>query len=267
MERFSALIGFVVILGIAFLLSNNKRAIRWRTVRWGLALQIVIAIAVLKGEWIAQKLAPIALPLERYGAALVFILLAIVVYQIAIRLPLALRRPIWYAFGVASLYLFLSFNLLAYMFEKLKEVVNNLIGYTSEGSKFVFGPLGDPKVAFIDEPAGIDSASADLWAEYGGALQVDGATRRRAIPHLLAMARRRLVTAVLAGFGRTISEVGAILIVGGNIAGYTRTMTTTIVLETSKGNLSMALGLGFVLIGISVAVSATIFALGAGEEQ
>jgi tungstate transport system permease protein len=113
----------------------------------------------------------------------------------------------------------------------------------------------------------VHSASADLWAEYGGALQVDGATRLRAIPHLLAMAQRRLVTAVLAGFGRTISEVGAILIVGGNIAGYTRTMTTTIVLETSKGNLSMALGLGFVLIGISVAVSATIFALGAGEER
>jgi tungstate transport system permease protein len=113
----------------------------------------------------------------------------------------------------------------------------------------------------------VHSTSADLWAEYGGALQVDGATRLRAIPHLLAIARRRLVTVVLAGFGRTISEVGAILIVGGNIAGYTRTMTTTIVLETSKGNLSMALGLGFVLIGISVAVSATIFALGAGEER
>src|SRR6516162_2157738 len=57
--------------------------------------------------------------------------------------------------------------------------------------------------------------------------------------------RLRLVTAVLAGFGRTISEVGAILFVGGNIAGYTRTMTTAIVLETSKGNLSLALGLGF----------------------
>jgi tungstate transport system permease protein len=113
----------------------------------------------------------------------------------------------------------------------------------------------------------VHSASADLWAEYGGALQIDGATRLRAIPHLLAMARRRLVTAVLAGFGRTISEVGAILIVGGNIAGYTRTMTTTIVLETSKGNLSMALGLGFVLIGISVAVSATICALGGDAKR
>src|SRR5438067_6126548 len=145
MERFSALIGFVVILGIAFLLSNNKRAIRWRTVGWGLSLQIVIAIAVLKGAWIAQKLAPIALPLERYGAALIFVALVVVVYQIAIRLPLSARRPIWYAFGVASLYLFLTFNLLAYMFERLKEVVNNLIGYTAEGSKFVFGPLGDSK--------------------------------------------------------------------------------------------------------------------------
>jgi tungstate transport system permease protein len=113
----------------------------------------------------------------------------------------------------------------------------------------------------------VHGASADLWAEYGAALQVDGATRLRAVSHLLAMGRRRLVTAILAGFGRTISEVGAILIVGGNIAGYTRTMTTTIVLETSKGNLVMALGLGFVLIGISVAVSATIFALGASGER
>ena len=108
----------------------------------------------------------------------------------------------------------------------------------------------------------VHDAVAGSWAEYGAALQVDGATGLRAIPHLLAMTRPGLVTAVLAGFGRTISEVGAILIVGGNIAGYTRTMTTTIVLETSKGNLSLALGLGLVLIGISIAISATIFALG-----
>jgi tungstate transport system permease protein len=109
----------------------------------------------------------------------------------------------------------------------------------------------------------VHDATVNSWAEYGAALQVDGATRLQSIPHLLAIARTRVVTAVLAGFGRTISEVGAILIVGGNIAGYTRTMTTAIVLETSKGNLSLALGLGFVLIGISVAVSTTIFALGA----
>jgi tungstate transport system permease protein len=108
----------------------------------------------------------------------------------------------------------------------------------------------------------VHDATVDSWAEYGAALQVDGATRLQSIPHLLAIARTRVVTAVLAGFGRTISEVGAILIVGGNIAGYTRTMTTAIVLETSKGNLSLALGLSLVLIGISVAVSTTIFSLG-----
>src|ERR1051326_3494217 len=144
MEGFSALIGFVVILGIAFLLSNNKRAIRWRTVGWGLALQIVIAITVLKGELIAQTFAPIALPRERYGAPILFIVLAIVVYQLAVRMPLSARRPIWYAFGVVSLYLFLTFNLLAYLFERLQDIVNNLMSYTAEGSKFVFGPLGDP---------------------------------------------------------------------------------------------------------------------------
>jgi tungstate transport system permease protein len=70
------------------------------------------------------------------------------------------------------------------------------------------------------------------------------------------------LTAVLTGFGRTISEVGAVLVVGGNIAGYTRTMTTTIVLETSKGDLGLALGLGFILIGITIAVSAAAFVLG-----
>jgi tungstate transport system permease protein len=99
------------------------------------------------------------------------------------------------------------------------------------------------------------------WRDYGGALLVDGASRLRALPELLAIARRPVLTAVLAGFGRAISEVGAILIVGGNIAGYTRTMTTTVALETSKGNLTLALELGLILIGISLAVSATGFAL------
>ena len=113
----------------------------------------------------------------------------------------------------------------------------------------------------------VHRAVADLWADYGGALQVDGATRLRTIPVLLAMGRLRILTAGLAGFGRTISEVGAILVVGGNIAGYTRTMTTAIALETSKGNLSLALGLGFVLIGISIAVSATVFTLAAEEKR
>jgi len=104
-------------------------------------------------------------------------------------------------------------------------------------------------------------AVEEPWQQYGGALRVDGATRLRSIRMLLAIARRSVLTAVLAGFGRTISEVGAVLIVGGNIAGYTRTMTTTIVLKTSEGELGLALGLGFILIGISVAVSAGAFVL------
>ena len=105
------------------------------------------------------------------------------------------------------------------------------------------------------------------WRDYGGALLIDGASRLRALPELLAIARRPVLTAVLAGFGRAISEVGAILIVGGNIAGYTRTMTTTVALETSKGNLALALELGLILIGISLAVSATGFVLTDGEKS
>jgi tungstate transport system permease protein len=104
-------------------------------------------------------------------------------------------------------------------------------------------------------------AVEELWAAYGDALMDLGANRWRAVPALLAMGRLSMLTAVLAGFGRTMSEVGAIIVVGGNIAGYTRTMTTAVVLETSRGDLPLALGLGFVLIGLSLMISATAFAL------
>ena len=72
---------------------------------------------------------------------------------------------------------------------------------------------------------------------------------------LFSLGRAFLLTAFLAAFGRAIAEVGAILIVGGNIRGYTRTMTTAIALETSKGELSLALGLGLILVTLSVTVS------------
>ena len=104
-------------------------------------------------------------------------------------------------------------------------------------------------------------AVEEPWRRYGGALRVDGASRRRSIRVLLQVARRSVLTAVLAGFGRTISEVGAVLIVGGNIAGYTRTMTTAIVLTTEEGDFALALGLGFMLIGVSLVVSATAFVI------
>jgi tungstate transport system permease protein len=97
----------------------------------------------------------------------------------------------------------------------------------------------------------------DLWAEHREQLKSLGASRPRAAMTLLWDARLSLGTAVLAGFGRASAEVGAIIIVGGNISGFTRTMTTAIALETSKGDLSLALALGLVLLLLVLAVNST----------
>src|SRR3954470_14977737 len=102
----------------------------------------------------------------------------------------------------------------------------------------------------------VHRASERAWARYGDELTTDGATRLQAVPQI-----SEVVTAILAGFGRTVSEVGAVILVGGNIRGLTRTMTTTIALQTSQGDLSLALALGAVLVGISISISATVFAL------
>ena len=104
-------------------------------------------------------------------------------------------------------------------------------------------------------------SASGVWREYGDELRIVGAGVVQSIATVLAIGAEGLLTTLLAAFGRTVSEVGAILIVGGNIAGYTRTMTTSIVLETSMGNLEYALALGAVLILISLAVSAAGFAL------
>jgi tungstate transport system permease protein len=110
--------------------------------------------------------------------------------------------------------------------------------------------LGTPIVVAL-----VHRMMVDVWASYGDALLVDGASRLRAMAPLMSIGRDGLVTAFLAAFGRAIAEVGAIIIVGGNIHGYTRTMTTAIALETSKGDLSFALALGLVLILLSMIVS------------
>jgi tungstate transport system permease protein len=104
--------------------------------------------------------------------------------------------------------------------------------------------------------------TVDVWAAYGDALLVDGASRLRALGPIMMIGRDGLLTAFLAAFGRAIAEVGSIIIVGGNIRGYTRTMTTAIALETSKGELSFALALGIILIILSMAVSGLSLALG-----
>jgi len=97
---------------------------------------------------------------------------------------------------------------------------------------------------------------ADAWSEYREQLTSLGADTYRAAMTLLWDTRFSLATVLLAGFGRAIAEVGAVMIVGGNISGVTRVMTTTIALETSKGDLPLALALGLVLIAIVVLLNA-----------
>ena len=96
----------------------------------------------------------------------------------------------------------------------------------------------------------------DLWAEYREELTAMEIGSLTAVRTLLWDARFSLVTILLAGFGRAAAEVGAVMMVGGNIDGFTRVMTTTIALETSKGNLALAIGLGIVLIALIMAVNA-----------
>ncbi len=99
-------------------------------------------------------------------------------------------------------------------------------------------------------------ALEDAWNEYQEQLRSLGAEGMKAALTLVWDIRFSLVTAVLAGLGRASAEVGAVMIVGGNIDGVTRVMTTAIALETSKGDLPLALGLGFILIGIVLALNA-----------
>jgi tungstate transport system permease protein len=107
----------------------------------------------------------------------------------------------------------------------------------------------------------------DLWVEYRDELTAMNVGPMGRVATLLWDARFSLLTAMLAGFGRAAAEVGAVIIVGGNIEGFTRTMTTAIALETSKGNLPLAMGLGMVLIAIVVAVNALAWAARRAAER
>ncbi len=137
------------------------------------------------------------------------------------------------------------------------------------------GPLGELGILFT--PAAIVIAQTllvlpivaalarqiveDAWTDYREQLTSLGVSRARAVPTLLRDTRYSLLTVVLAGFGRAASEVGAVMIVGGNIDGVTRVMTTAIALETSKGDLPLALWLGAVLIGTVLAVNTAAYAI------
>lgn len=107
----------------------------------------------------------------------------------------------------------------------------------------------------------------DLWDEYEDQLRSLGAGPARALPTLLWDGRFSLITTILAGFGRASGEVGAVMIVGGNIDHVTRVMTTSIALEVSKGDLALALGLGLILISLSIGVNGTAFLIRRMAEQ
>jgi tungstate transport system permease protein len=110
-------------------------------------------------------------------------------------------------------------------------------------------------VALVHRPVSL------LWSEYADLARIDGLSTLRTLGLVFALGRASILTAFLAAFGRAIAEVGAIIVVGGNIAGFTRTMTTAIALETSKGDLPLALGLGLILLSLSIAVSTIAFLL------
>src|SRR6185369_8159571 len=101
----------------------------------------------------------------------------------------------------------------------------------------------------------------DLWAEYRDELTAMNVGALMRVLTLIWEGRFSLVVALLAGFGRAAAEVGAIIIVGGNIDGFTRTMTTAIALETSKGDLPLAVGLGIILIVIVIIINALAWAI------
>jgi tungstate transport system permease protein len=107
----------------------------------------------------------------------------------------------------------------------------------------------------------------DLWAEYRDELTAMAIGPAQRVATLLWDARFSLVTIALAGFGRAAAEVGAVMIVGGNIDGFTRVMTTTIALETSKGDLPLAIGLGLVLIAVILAVNAMAWTVRGWSER
>lgn len=146
--------------------------------------------------------------------------------------------------------------------------------FSRSGPFGVFGLLFTPTAMIIAQVIIITpliasiahQAIRDLWSEYHDLLISLNTSKKQRIKTLIWDARRSLLTASLAGFGRAIGEVGAIMIVGGNIDHVTRVLTTAIALETGKGDFALALGLGFILIGLAIAVNMTIHMLSKTEQ-
>jgi len=148
------------------------------------------------------------------------------------------------------------------------------IMFSRSGPFGVLGLLFTPTVMIIAQVIIITpliasiahQAIRELWAEYHDLLLSLNTTKRQRILTLIWDGRRALLTAALAGFGRAIGEVGAIMIVGGNIDHATRVLTTAIALETGKGDFALALGLGFILIGLAIVLNLAIHILSRTEQ-
>lgn len=147
--------------------------------------------------------------------------------------------------------------------------------FSRSGPLGVLGLLFTPTVMIIAQVIIITpiiasiahQAIRELWADYRDLLLSLNATRAQRVATLLMDGRRALLTASLAGFGRAIGEVGAIIIVGGNIDHATRVLTTAIALETGKGEFGMALALGFVLISLAICVNLALHLLSGTERS
>jgi tungstate transport system permease protein len=174
--------------------------------------------------------------------------------------------------GVLAVYRFLGRGVVAAVLNALMglpPVVAGLIVYlllSNAGPLGVLQLLYTPQAMIIAQVILVTPIIAaltrqtceDLLEEYRDQLRSLGASSADLVKTLLWDGRYRLITAVLAGFGRAIAEVGAIMIVGGNIDHVTRTMTTTIALETSKGDIALALALGMILLAIALAVNVAL---------
>ena len=221
-------------------------------------------------EFAAAIAAALHLIVTLDGDLLAIIMLSMQVNLAALGLALLLGLPLGAAVG---LYKFPGRRLVIITLNALMglpPVVVGLVVYLMLSRSGPFGVLGllfTPTAMIIAQSILVTpiiaalsrQVVADLWAEYDEQLRSFGATSLQSMTTLLWDARFSLVTAMLAGFGRASAEVGAVMIVGGNIDHVTRIMTTAIALETSKGNLTLALGLGIVLLLITFAVNAAAY--------
>ena len=221
-------------------------------------------------EFAAAIAAALHLIVTLDGDLLAIIVLSMQVNLAALGLALLLGLPLGAAVG---LYKFPGRRLVIITLNALMglpPVVVGLVVYLMLSRSGPFGVLGllfTPTAMIIAQSILVTpiiaalsrQVVADLWAEYDEQLRSFGATSLQSMTTLLWDARFSLVTAMLAGFGRASAEVGAVMIVGGNIDHVTRIMTTAIALETSKGNLTLALGLGIVLLLITFAVNAAAY--------